>query len=252
MAASPLQINDALPAASLAIRPTRHSPSRLMSGKPSRTSLRLVRALAVAGITLSLLHPPLTAAQTRYVLGSTAVSAFGEGPYGSVSLSQDSSDVRISVSLREDLNFVNTGSHAIFSFNLPDAFGPDQVSGIRFANGLNNVFGVINHADNAPFGTFSYGITCTDRCTSGGSGGGYADPLTFTVHEATIADFNQPSSGKGSAAYFAADLINRNGITGAAGATSVSAVPEPASYAMLLAGLGLIGSIIKRRRRDDA
>jgi hypothetical protein len=37
--------------------------------------------------------------------------------------------------------------------------------------------------------------------------------------------------------------------SGATFGLSVTAVPEPGTYAMLLAGLGLIGTMVRRRRR---
>lgn len=250
MAKAPLQINGALPATALTAHARRVDWRCFMSGHPCRARQRLHQALGGAIAALALLQPQSAAAQTSYAFNSTAVDAFGAGPYGSVSLAQSFSDVLVSVSLRSDLNFVNTGSHAIFTFNLAGSSGSNRVTDISFANGLSNVFGIISAPDNSPFSTFSYGITCVDHCTNGGSGGGYADPLTFTVHNAVLSDFEQLSSGKGRAAYFAADVINGTGTTGTMGATSVTAVPEPASYAMLLAGFGLIGSIIKHRRRN--
>jgi hypothetical protein len=39
---------------------------------------------------------------------------------------------------------------------------------------------------------------------------------------------------------------------GAVSFSSVSAVPEPESYAMFLAGLGLVGTIALRRRKTEA
>ena len=90
--------------------------------------------------------------------------------------------------------------------------------------------------------TASYSLNST-----GGSGGGYVDPLNFTVRNASISECNHLSSG-GTGAYFAADVLNLSGKTGAIGAT-VAAVPEPESYAMLLSGLGLIGFVARRRQQ---
>lgn len=208
--------------------------------------MRIFHALWIT-LLISVL-PHLAAAQTAsYSLNSTAVGQFGTGPYGSVTLTQSFNDVLVNVSLRNDLNFLSTGnpnSHSIFTFNLSGAAASD-ITDITFANGLNGKFGVAGPAGNSPFGDFSYGIVCTSSCTSGGSGGGYVDPLHFTVHNATISEFSHLSSG-GTGAYFAADVLNLSGKTGAIGAT-VAAVPEPESYAMLLAGLGLIGAVGRRR-----
>lgn len=190
-----------------------------------------------------------TAQTASYSLNATGVSQFGSGPYGSVTLTQSFSDVLVSVSLRSDLNFVDTGAHSVFSFNLGGASSASDISGISFANGLNNVFAVASGTSNSPFSTFSYEINCVSNCTSGGAGGGYVDPLNFTVKNASLAEFGQLSTGSGTAAYFAVDVINGAGNTGSIGAT-VAAVPEPESYAMLLAGLGLMGMTAWRRRQS--
>jgi hypothetical protein len=193
------------------------------------------------------------AAQTAtYSLDHTAVGAFGAGSYGTVTLTQSFSDVLVNVSLRNDLNFVDTGSHSAFSFNLGGVSSVNDITNVSFANGFGSGFGVSTGTTNAPFSQFSYEINCVSNCVSGGSGGGYVDPLSFTVHNATIANFNQLSTGGGTAAYFAMDVINGSGNTGTVGAINagvVTAVPEPETYAMLLAGLVLIGSIARRRKQ---
>jgi hypothetical protein len=104
---------------------------------------------------------------------------------------------------------------------------------------------------NSPFSTFTYQINCVSNCAHGASGGGYVDPLSFTVHNALVSEFGQLSTGKGLPAYFAADVTNLSGNTGVIGAT-VAAVPEPETYAMMLAGLGLMGWTARRRKLSAA
>ena len=200
--------------------------------------------LAIAASCLSFSAAAETAA---YSIGSTEVSQFGSGPYGSVTLTQSFNDVLVNVSLRSDLNFVDTGEHSIFSFNLGGTSSLNDITNITFANGLNNSFGVANGAKNSPFSTFTYQINCLSNCTPGGSGGGYVDPLSFKVLNASVSDFGQLSKGNGTAAYFAADVINMSGSTGVIGAT-VAAVPEPETYALMLVGLGLMGTVVRRRK----
>jgi len=96
-----------------------------------------------------------------------------------------------------------------------------------------------------PFGAFSFGIDCT-TCDNG-AGDQQADPLTFTVLNASISDFALLSTGGSPNAYFAADVITGQ-FTGAVGAVATPPIPEPETYALMLAGLGLMGWVARRRR----
>ena len=74
--------------------------------------------------------------------------------------------------------------------------------------------------------------------------------MTFKVLNSTLTDFALLSTGGSPNAYFAADLIRtEGGATGAVGAIT-AAVPEPETYALMLAGLGVMGFMAKRRRPD--
>ena len=213
--------------------------------------LRLSVIAACTAAAFSFVATPASAVDVAvYNLDSTAVGAFGAPNYGTVTLTQSGTSVDFSVVLRDDLNFVSTGnanSKAVFSFNAMGVVAGD-IGNIADASG--QTFSVVTPGNNSPFGQFTFGILCASNCSSGGSGGGYADPLTFSVANATLADFNILSTGGNPNAYFAADVYQASsGSTGGVGATSVTTpVPEPETYALMLAGLGAMSFVAKRRR----
>ena len=66
---------------------------------------------------------------------------------------------------------------------------------------------------------------------------GEADFAAYKPLVSTIANWNDPGDGS-----FAATVPNTTAFT-------ISPIPEPGTYAMLLAGFGLIGTMIRRRTR---
>ena len=198
------------------------------------------------------------AAAVDYYFNATAVSEFSAPTYGHVELSQVGTGVQFQVILDPEFNFVTTGNHYVFAFNgtgvsLADIGTITDADGNTYAKTASSG---ANPVVNPPFGTFQFGISCASVCEKGGSGSGYADPLKFTVADAVISDFLVLSTGAGALgpAYFSADVlgVDRNlsssGFTGSIGVTA--AVPEPETYALFLAGLGMMGFVARRRKAN--
>lgn len=110
------------------------------------------------------------------------------------------------------------------------------------------------------FGTFSAGTVAADRATGqlafGSNDGVYLDNSTTAWFDglgiapgATSYAGIASATGLGESAYYRLGTLN---IGGHQVAAFVSTVPEPESYAMLLAGLGVIGGIVRRRKAKQA
>ena len=186
-----------------------------------------------------------------YNFDATAVGAFGPGPYGTVTLTQNGANVDVTVGLQPDLNFVNTGGpHAVFSFN-PTGVGVADITNVLFNSAPNVNYTIVGPGNNTPFGTFTFLIDCTGTSCPNGAPGQQFDPLTFTVLNALEAELANLSTGGSPNAYFAADVIciagSCNRATGSIGATSAPSVPEPGTLALL--GVGLLGFGATRKRR---
>ena len=96
------------------------------------------------------------------------------------------------------------------------------------------------------FGTFNWGI---DSTASNGGGGLGGNQLIFTIKSAsgliTFAPTNSATYGN---VYFVADYAgSSDGPTGHVGAT-ISAVPEPSTWAMMILGFAGVGYMTYRRR----
>ena len=208
-------------------------------------AIKVLRRLAAAALVLA--TAGYAQAGVIYQFNSTAVGAFGAGPYGTVTLDQAGADVDVTVALRADLNFVNTGGpHSVFSFNAAGVVAAD-ISNILFNGIARPEFTIVSPGMNQPFGTnFNLSVDCTGTVCRNGAPGQTADPLTFRIANANaVTDFGFLVTG--TTASFASDVICTTGsCAGATGAIGVEKLPEPGVLVLLAAGL--LGAAAARRR----
>ena len=183
------------------------------------------------------------AASDSWILNLSGVTGEqpGTGNYGTVTVTENGANsVDVNVTLIAQ-GFVQTGSHTSFSFSLDDAY--------TSISGLTGGWSVASApVTNNGFGLFTDGLTC-GSC-SGNSP--FAGALNFTINDAdgiSLSSFILSTNPPGSIeTLFAADILTNAGNTGAVG-VGVPAIPEPETYAMMLAGLGLLGFVARRRRQ---
>ena len=210
-----------------------------------------------AGLTVALAASNAQAAAESFLLNvSDPGSGISAGTWGKVTFTQASSTtLHVDVVLYGGAKFVDTGNadykpgdpHTAFVFNLKSTKPASEVQLQNITSG----FGLDPYLpDNqTPFGSFSEGLACTG-CGKGGSNP-LSGPLSFDVVDATglsLSDLFPTDKGF----FVSADLL-AGGKTGNVGGNRVvPAIPEPETYAMILAGLGLMGAVVRRRRRQSA
>lgn len=200
--------------------------------------------LTLVLIGLTSMFPANAAESLTSSLNIISSPSIGTGSLGEVVVSQTSSStVEFTVTLAPNTAFVSTGGpHNAFTFNL-DLATPYSVT---FNNPNNGMF-VYNGgpAYNMPYGSFTGAIDCPG-CGPGASNA-YSGVLDFTITDNSgigLSNFIANAGGY----FFSADVIGPLGGTGNIAASAIAPVPEPQTYAMLLAGLGLIGFTARRRR----
>ena len=179
--------------------------------------------------------------------------------YGTVSLLQvDSDTVNVHVVLADGYNFVDTGAHEVFGFNLNRPGLPDAT--VTIASPTVGYSLVPGSTQTGGFGFFEYGIACRDQvkvrgavtvtgCKGGNNSLTPNDEMSFNVDRVHITEASFNDNGRGY--YFTADVYGPQ--VGGGDATfpigsNVAPVPEPETYALMLAGLGVVGFMARRRK----
>ncbi len=142
-----------------------------------------------------------------------------------------------------------------------DTLTPVNVSGTSFTDlvigtihigSLSNLTGSLFAADsvNFTFGPSTFTLTLDKVTFTNGSVGSLVDtdplPQSFNFTNVAAGDYIVKASGTLSPT----GQLHNSAFIGANYA--VAAVPEPESYALLLAGLGVMGTIARRRSRNAA
>lgn len=207
--------------------------------------IKLKPNIALAFMCLAFILPARAASFTSY-LNFISDPSIGSGTLGTVTVTQNSANVvEFNVQLASNTAFVSTGGpHSAFTFNL-DLSTPFTLA---FVNPTNGMFTYsAGNVTNTPYGVFSNGIDCPG-CGPGASHA-YPGVLDFTITDASGINLSNIIANT-SGYYFSADVIGPAGGTGNIASTSISPVPEPRSYAMLLAGLALIGFTARHRKSN--
>lgn len=178
--------------------------------------------------------------------GYSAPNNFSSDPFAHLDVTNGGSGIwTFTLTINNNL-FSSFGSKSYIGdmrFNVDPNVNWKNITSTFVSSDVGGVTSVVTNSGNCTGGT---GIGCFDFGTKFGAGAGNRlsqnDYVTWTV-QSFAQDTNLLNS-----------YIHVQGITGGYSAkyTPLSAVPEPATYVMLLAGLGLVGFIASRRKSQNS
>jgi len=188
------------------------------------------------------------ASATQYILAYTNEAQFGSGPFGTVDVTGTSTDLHFEINVAPGF-IVDTGAHYAVTMNLSGTgFALVGAPGFTLEPG--------SSFSNAPFGGFNIALNCTTACGNGSNAPHPVSPFTFDITGTGLGvlaannflDSNQVSHPIN----FAVDVVRGDGITAVVGGGLGGAVPEPATWGLMILGFGGAGAALRSRRRKAA
>jgi hypothetical protein len=166
----------------------------------------------------------------------------GTPPFGTVSVTQNGSNVDFILDLANGFSYAKTGAvdFQAFKFNATGVvLGDISVTQTFAGQTLAAQTGAFN-GDGT--GAFTFGIACT---TCGNGASAITSNIVFSIANATIADVTAPNALGN---IFVADVFSS--ATGNTGPVDVhvAAIPEPSTWAMLILGFFGVGFMAYRRK----
>jgi len=130
--------------------------------------------------------------------------------------------------------------------------GPSNVLSFTFSAPSGSLWsateGPISNGGTSGCASGTAGFACIEAATKGVFSVGPTYTFGFTVAADNATDFLTSNIGP----HVGAGYANSSGDGKGYGITSVTMIPEPEIYAMLLAGLGLMGFVARRRHHGSA
>jgi hypothetical protein len=182
---------------------------------------------------------------TQYLLQYTNEAQFGAGPFGTVDVTGTSTDLHFEINVTPGF-VVDTGQHFAVAMNLSG-------SGFTLVGApLGFTLAPIGGISSSPFSGFNIGLNCDQpACGNGGGTPHPASPLVFDI-TGTGLGVLAADPFNGHPINFAVDVVRGEGVTAVVGGGLGGAVPEPATWGLMILGFGGAGAALRSRRRKAA